>query len=937
MNRRLPALLLAFLLAACASSVPRTQDRLAERIPLDPEVRRGTLPNGVTYYVRTNRKPENRAELRLAINAGSVLESDEQRGLAHFAEHMAFNGTESFEKQELVNYLERIGMRFGPDVNAYTSFDETVYMLQIPTDDPKIVDTAFHILHDWATAVTFAPDEVEKERGVVVEEWRLGRSASGRIRDKQFPVVFHGSKYAERLPIGIKETLENAPVEQLRNFYRHWYRPDLTGVIAVGDFDADRIEALIREQFGGIPAASDPPARTEFQIPDHNETLVSVVTDPEATSIGVRVEYKRPPVRRRTVGDLRQALVDALYHTMMNARLRELGQVENPPYLSAFAASGSLGRTKSTYRLSARVGNGGVERGLSTLLTEARRVETHGFTQTELERARISFLRNIERTYEDREKQESARFASQYVEHFLEGDAVPSIAYTRDVFNELLPGITLAEVNQRAGQWITDTNRVILVSGPEKQEARIPEEKQLLAVFADADRVAVTPWVDRVREEPLVAQEPEAGRIVEENEFAGVGVTRWRLSNGAVVLLKPTDFRNEQVLLRAWSPGGQSLAPDSIHFTASRAADIVAQMGAGRFDTTELGKALTGKAVSVSPFIGELSEGLRGAASPRDLETMFELLYLRMTAARSDDNAFAALTSRLRGQLENQEASPGFLFARKMNEVLTQDHPRRRFLTLADLDAIDVERALAFYRDRFADASDFVFTFVGNFDIATMRPLVEKWVAGLPATRRAESWRNVGVRQPAGVQTVNVEKGIEPRSSVRIVFHGPAKWSLAESHVIASLAAVLRIRLREELREDRGGVYGVGVGAFLSRHPEEEYSFSISFTADPERVQELIKAAFDEIDKIKVEGPSQDHVDRVREMQRRAREVELKQNGFWAYQLEFLATNDLDFNEVLQHDKRIEAITRDSIQAAANRYLDRTRYVLGVLHPEKQP
>ena len=923
-------LTLALLLPYCTTSTPPPRtDPAAALIPLDPDVRRGVLANGLTYYIRVNPKPEHRVELRLVINAGSVLESNEQRGLAHFVEHMAFNGTENFHKQALVNYLERIGMRFGPDVNAYTSFDETVYMLQVPTDDPKIVDTAFRILHDWATAVSFEKDEIEKERGVVIEEWRLGRSAAGRIRDKQFPVTFHGSQYAERLPIGNKETLQKAPAEQIRKFYRDWYRPELTGVIAVGDFDPDRIERLIREQFSGIASRRRPPARKEFAIPDHKETLTSVVTDPEATSISVEVDYKRPPVRRETVGDLRHSLIDSLYHNLMNDRLRELSRAADPPYQMAFAGSGPLGRTKSAYRLFARVSNGGVERGLATLLTEARRVEKHGFAETELARAKTLFLRGIDRAFEDREKQESARFASQYVQHFLERDAAASIAYIHEQYHKLIPGIGLAEVNARADQWITDANRVILVSGPDKKEARIPDEQQLLAVFNDAERLEVMPWVDRVRNEPLVAQEPAPGKVVDETPFAEVGVTRWKLSNGAIVLLKPTDFKNDEILIRGSSYGGESLAPDSMHLTAARAADIVAQMGAGKFDTTELGKALTGKVAFVGPYINELTEGVRGSASPRDLETAFQLLYLRFTGPHRDEKAFAAYLSTMRGQLENQEASPGYWFARRMNEVLTQNHPRRRFLTLEEMKQIDLEQALAFYQQRFADASDFIFTIVGNFEPAAIRPLVEKWIGGLPSTNRVETWRDVGVDEPAGVQKVKVEKGIEPRSSVRIVFHGDARWSLGEAHQIASLADILRIRLRE----DRGGVYGVGVGGGISRYPDEEYTMNISFSADPQRVDELVSAIFAEIAKLKSDGPADDYVNRVHETQRRQRQTALKQNAFWAFQLEYLASNGLDFGEVLRHDQRISAVTRDSMREAARKYLDESRYVVGVLDP----
>lgn len=903
-------------------------------VPLDPDVRRGVLPNGLIYYIRANHKPEKRAELRLAVNAGSILESDEQRGLAHFVEHMAFNGTKNFPKQELVNYLERIGMRFGPDINAYTSFDETVYMLELPTDDPKIVDTGFNILRDWAGAVTFDDAAIQKERGVITEEWRLGRGAGQRIRDKQFPVIFHGSKYAERLPIGEKDIIQNAPADRIRQFYRDWYRPDLMAIVAVGDFDPAAVEKLIRDRFGSLPKKSGP-ARVEFPVPDHTETLTSIVTDKEATGINVAVEFKRPPVKEETVGELRQSLVDGLYHLMMNQRLAELGREANPPYQMAYAGSGPLGRTKSAYRLFASVNDGGVERALTTLLTEATRVDKYGFAQTELDRAKTLYLRSIDRAYDERDKQESSRFASEYVDNFLEHDAVPGISYERDFFHQVVPGITLAEVNARANQWITDQDRVILVSGPEKPEAKIPDEQQVLAVFNAADKIAVTPWVDRVLNEPLVAQEPQPGKVVDEKKFADVGITQWKLSNGTVVYLKPTDFKNDEVLIHAYRNGGRSLAPDSMLWSAQLSAGMVSRMGAGKFDVTELGKALTGKVASASPYVADLFEGVQGSASPRDLETAFQLLYLRFTAPRRDEKAFESAMTNLRGQLEHQEASPQYWFAKKWTEVTTQNNPRRRLLTAAELKNVDLDQALSFYRDRFADATGFVFTIVGNFDPAAIRPMVEKYIGGLPAAGKSETFRNEHIETPDGVQKVKVEKGIEPRSTVRIMFHGKAKWSPDEDARLDTLADLLRIRLREELREDKGGVYGVSVGATTTKYPEEKYSFSISFATDPKRVDELVAAVFKEIDAVKANGPDDDHVNRVREQQKRSREVELKQNGYWANEIDYLTRYGLDFGEVKREGERIDAITRDSIRDTARKYLDEKQYVLGVLDPEK--
>ncbi|MDH3524585.1 MAG: insulinase family protein [Acidobacteriota bacterium] len=902
-------------------------------IPLDPAVTVGRLANGLTYYVRANGKPENRASLRLAVDVGSLVEDDDQLGLAHFVEHMAFNGTERFAKQELVSYLERIGMRFGADVNAYTSFDETVYMLEVPTDDEETLATGLDILAEWAHRVSFEDEEIELERGVVVEEWRLGRGARARIADAQLPVLFHGSRYAERKTIGEKEVLEQAPPEALRRFYRDWYRPDLMAVVAVGDFDEAGVIATIERLFGELRGPDEPRPRIEYEIPGHRETLTSIVTDPEATAIDVMVGYKRPAEKVDDVAALRRRLIDAMYDDMMIARLGELSLRPDPPYQGAYAASGPLGRTRSVYQLAARVRDGGVLRGLETLLAEARRVETWGFTASELERTKTGILRGIERAWEERDKGESNRYAGGYVRHFLADDPEPGIDYLRDLYADLVPGVALAEVNARAQQWLTDEDRVILVSGPDKEEAGIPSAEDLLATFDRVAGLGVTPWVDRTRDEPLVASPPPPGAVVSEEEISAVGALRWRLSNGVTMVLKPTDFKNDEVLLAGYSPGGHSLVPEEDYITAIQAASVVAEMGLGDFDQIELGKKLTGKVVGVGASIGEISEEVDGAASPRDLETLFQLLYLEFTGARRDEEAFQSYLATTRGALENQEASPGFWFEREWNQATFGGHPRRRLLTLEAMDELDLDRALAIYRERFADASEWIFTLVGSFDPEAVRPLVEAWVAALPATGRAETWRDVDAWARPTVSRFEVRRGIEPRASVRLVFHGFTEWSPLAGHLASSMAEALRIRLREVMREDLGGVYGVRVYSSISRYPRGRYNSGLSFGCDPERTDELLATALAEIEKLKDEGPSQDTVDRVREIQRRGRETALERNGFWLSQLEFHEVNGLPLTDILDYETLVEAVTVDSIRDAARLYFDSSRYVQGVLRP----
>ncbi len=903
-------------------------------VPPTPAVRTGRFDNGLTYYVRQHRKPEQRAELRLVVDAGSILEDDDQRGLAHFVEHMAFNGTERFEKQEIVDYLESIGLAFGPDLNAYTSFDETVYMLKIPTDDEQIVGTAFEILEDWAHAVTFDGEEIDKERGVVVEEWRLDRGAGARLRDRQLPVIFKDSHYAERMTIGDKETLETAPHDVLRRFYRDWYRPDLMAVVAVGDFDAAAIEAKIEEHFAHIPAAEAARERASYPVPGHAETLFSIETDPELSGTSVAVHYKHPVGSQGSYGDYRRSLVESLYHGMLNSRLGELSQEAEPPFLFAFSSMSPFVRTASVFSQQARVRENEVLPGLQALLTEVERVDRHGFTATELERAKSNILRSYEQLNRERDKLRSGNLADELVRAYLEGEPIPGIEVELEMVKRFLPEIGLEEVNRQARDWITRDNRVIVVSGPEKEEAPLPEEGELLAVFDAVEAAAPEPFVDRVLDQPLLAAVPEPGEIVEQSEIAELGVTEWRLSNGIRVVLKPTDFQNDQVAVSGFSPGGHSLVADGKHSSAVFATTILGESGLGEFSQIELGKALAGKVAGAQAFIDELEEGVSAFASPQDLETMFQLLYLRFTAPRLESQAFQSLMSKMKILLANRLSRPGAVFGDRLSEALSQNHPRRRPLSAEVLDEIDPEAALEIYRRRFADASDFTFIVVGNFSPEEIAPLVETYLGSLPAAGRQETWRDIGVRRPEEVVKVEVEKGLEPKAQVQLLFSGEAEWSRENQHQMSTLARVLRIRLREILREDLGATYGTSVSGGIAWRPIERYSFSISFGCDPEEVDSLVEEVFAEIERLKTEGIEPSYVDKVEEIQRRGRETSLKENGFWLGGLKTYTSRGLDPRLILAFDELLESATPETVQQTARLYLNPERYVLGILKPE---
>lgn len=904
-----------------------------QALPIDANVRTGTLANGLHYYIRQNGKPEQRAELRLAVNAGSILENDDQQGLAHFVEHISFNGTEHFQKSELVDYLESIGMRFGPDLNAYTSFDETVYMLQVPTDSLDELKTAFQILEDWSHLLSFADDEIDKERGVIVEEWRLGRGADQRMRDRQFPVILKDSRYAERLPIGKKETLETFSHDKLRQFYKDWYRPDLMAVIAVGDFAPDQIEGMIKEHFSRLTNPPGQRERKSFPVPNHKETLFAIATDKEATRNSVTVYYMQPVQPENTVGEYRDQLVGSLYNAMFNDRLNELAKQPDPPFLYAYSGQGQFVRTKEVYLLSAGVADNGIERGLETMVREAKRVHDFGFTAPELERQKKALLRQVEQSFNERDKTNSRNLAREYVSNFLNGEPIPGIEYEYEITQKLLPTITLANVNKLADEWITPDNRVVTVNAPEKEGASVPDEQSLAKILDVVSKEKMTPYTEEVSQEPLLATQPTAGTVVSETKHAEEGVTEWNLSNGVKVILKPTDFKNDEVRFTAFSPGGSSLVPDRDYIAAETAPEILYESGAGNFDRISLDKKLSGQVVDVRPWIENLQEGLSGSASPADLETMFQLIYLQFMAPRTDENAFAAYKAQLDAYVANRSARPEAAFQDTLQVLLANHHFRSRPWSAALLNEMDLAKSYQVFKDRFADASDFTFIFVGNLNPETFKPLVEQYLGSLPSLKRNESWRDLKMDPPAGVIKKEIFKGEEAKSSTMITFTGKFDWNRQNRYDILSLVDLMRIKLREVLREDMGGTYGVGVWAVTEQFPASAYKINITFGSDPSRVEELVAAVMAQVADLKKQPADEKYLVKIKETQRRERETSLKQNGYWVSLLKFYYSNGFDVTEVNSFNKLVENLDGTDLQKAARRYLDTRNYVQVILYP----
>jgi len=918
---------------APAVSTAETQNNL---LPLDSAITKKTMKNGLTYYIRTNAKPEKRAELRLVVNAGSVLEDDDQQGLAHFVEHMSFNGSKHFQKNELINYLESIGMRFGPNLNAYTSFDETVYMLQVPTDNDTTLEKAFQILQDWAQYLSFDDTEIDKERGVIREEWRLDRGADARMRDKQFPVLFKNSRYATRLPIGQVAVIDSFKYETLKRFYRNWYRPNLMAVVAVGDFDKDKMEALIQKYFSPLANLKSAPERQIFPVPDTPGTLFSIETDPEATSTSVEMYYKLKKTEQKTERDFRQSLVEALFNSLFNKRLDELTRKAEPPFLQGYSAKGRFIRTRDFYVLGAMVEENGVEKGMTALLTEAKRIRQFGFTRSELERNKTEMQRGIEQAFREKDKTKSANLVSEYIRNFLVDEPVPGIEKERALYQKFLPTIQLQEVNRLGVEWMTDSNCVILVSAPDKEGVRTPTESHLLALKDSVEKVPLIAYDDIVSDEPLLAAPPTKGKIVSESNNEKLGMTELKLSNNVRVVLKPTTFRNDEVLVAAISPGGNSLVSDSDYVSALTAIPVIRQGSLAKFSRVELNKKLAGKIVSVNPSIGETYESISASASPQDIETMFQMLYLYFTDVRQDSAAYLAYRAMLKTNLENRNLDPGSAFMDTINVTQHQHHFRARPWSLNMMQEMDLNKSLKVYRERFADAGDFTFVIIGNFEIETMKPLLETYLASLPALNRNESWKDVGIRSPKGIVRREVQKGIENKGAVHIAMTGPFKWSLENRFDAQAVSGYLNIKLREAVREEKSGTYGISVQTSISHYPIPEYEIVIDFGCDPARVEELTTTIFQQIDSLKNVGPADSYVAKLKEMYTRDYEVNIKENKFWLSNLQFCAFHKENPEMVLTYPKLVENLTRQSLQKAAKAYLDTTNYVKVVLLPEKK-
>jgi zinc protease len=919
-----------------AAAPPATAVDLSSEIPLDKAVTTGTLPNGLRYYVRRNGRPEKRVMLQLAVKAGSVDETDKQLGLAHFLEHMGFNGTTHFKPGELIATFESTGARLGPHVNAQTGFDDTIYMFQLPTDKEGIVEKGMQALADFAGGMTLDPKEIDKERGVVIEEWRGGLGAGSRLRDQQIPVLFANSKYAERLPIGKPEILKSFPPSELRDFYTKWYRPDRMAVVAVGDMDPAALEALIKKQFGPLVKPDTPPPPRDYPMPLKSEVLVKMATDPEATQSSVSIVRKRPRESQDKVGDYKRSLIHSLAYEMINERFDEIARKAEAPFLSAGAYGGALTPTTSTFTLAASVQEGKIERGLTALEVEANRVEQHGFGAGELDRARKWMVASYDRAYAERDKTESNSYVQEYVNHFLQGEPSPGIEFEHRLVQQLVPSITAAEVVAAAKSMFADTSRVILAVSPQKPGVTVPTESQLTAAIASADSVAVTPWADTASTAVLLERAPDPGTIVDRREIPELGVTVVKLSNGVEAWLKPTDFKNDQVLFALSASGGSSLASPEKYIEAQLATGQVELSGAGGHRAVDLPKLTAGKIASASPFIALSSHGIQGSSTPANVETALQLLHIKFTAPGDDPEAFALIKRQLEAAVMNRLSSPSAVFGDKLGQVLTMGHYTSKPLTVERIASLERAAMVSFYRERFANAADFTFFMVGAFNVNDALPLVAQYVGSLPSTKVSTSrFRDLGITFPPKSEKARVEKGREPKSQAVVSYFADPPIEEHEQTRVEAATEVLEIALRDILREELGETYSVSVGLSQSAPQRGGGHIDISFSASPDNVDKMVERVQKEVLRLQADGPSADLTTRAKETARRNYETAVKQNNYWLGRLQSAKLLGRDPMLILSRLQRIDAVTPAILHETFKKYFPADRFTVVTLVPEK--
>ena len=892
-------------------------------LPVDKNVRIGQLDNGLTYYIRHNKLPENRAEFYIAQKVGSILEEPQQRGLAHFLEHMAFNGTKNFPGDDkglgVIPWCETVGIKFGTNLNAYTSIDETVYNISnAPIDRTGVLDSCLLILHDWSNYILLKDDEIDKERGVIREEWRSRKSGMLRVYTDLLPTIYQGDKYADCMPIGSIDVINNFPYKDIRDYYHKWYRPDLQGIVIVGDIDVDTVEAKLKAVFADVQKPVNPAERTYYPVTDNKEPIVAIGTDKEVDDPSIEIYFKQdatPDSEKNNVGYLASQYMTSMISSMLNARLSELVQSANPPFTraSSYYSDFFVAKTKEAFALSASSKADGIETALKTLLQEAERARRFGFTESEYARARANYLQNLESAYNEREKTKHGSYVREYVQNFLNGEPIPGIEAEYAMMNQLAPNIPLQAMNMVMQQLVPDSNQVVIIAGPAKEGLKYPTKEEVINLLKGMKDLDLQAYVDKVSDEPLMKEAPKGGKIISEKEGDIYGSTKLVLSNGVTVYVKKTDFKADEIRMKGTSLGGKSIFPDKDALNFAVMDNVIAVGGLGNFSQVDLTKVLAGKKVSVNAGLGATTENVFGTCSPKDFETMMQLTYLTFTAPRKDAEAFESFKNRMKAQLESAQANPLSSINDSLQKAMYNNHPRVVMMKPEMVDQIDYDRILEMYNDRFKDASDFTFYFVGNIDLETAKPLIAEYLGALPAINRKETFKDTKMSIRKGVYKNEYAKEQQtPTATIVFLYSGKAPYTLKNDILLSFATQVLDMVYTEEVREKEGGTYGVNCFGDLQKYPKEQLLLQIVFQTDPAKKDKLAGIVVDELKKLAAEGPSDVHLQKVKEYMLKKYADNQKENGYWMNNLNDYFYYGMDMTE--GYTDIVNSITAKDIQ-----------------------
>ncbi|MDR6943752.1 M16 family metallopeptidase [Mucilaginibacter pocheonensis] len=904
------------------------------RLPLDKEVRTGKLTNGFTYYIRHNEEPKHRVVMYLVNKVGSVLEENDQRGLAHFMEHMNFNGTVHFPHNELVDYLQKSGLGFGADINAYTSFDETVYQLPMPSDKPEILNNGIEIMHDWAQGALLDSTELEKERGVVLEEKRLGKGAGERLQRQYFPILLNNSQYAVRVPIGIDSVLNNFKRNQILSFYKDWYRPNLQAIIIVGDINVDSLVNVVKAKFADLKNPQNGKIRKHFNVPLTGKNQFIALTDPEMQQTTIEVMIKHRAVGIKTFGEYKVAIIKNLFNQMLATRFTELSRRPDAPFLSIQVNINDFMGDLDMFDATLVAKDGVYEQGFKAMWQAIEQVKKLGFTATELDRAKNSYMSGIQQMAAEKGKTASDSYVGEYQQLFLKGTASPGITTELKITKADLPSVTLNDVNSMARNYIANVNRDILVLAPEKNKTSLPNETTINNWLNSVERESGSAFHDQATQNALLAHLPVSGRTTSTADLRDLNIKQYTLSNGIKVLIKPTHFKNDQVIFNGFAPGGTFNAPDADYPSASMSSGLVASSGIGQFTPDQLDAYLEGKQFQVGPFIGERTHGISGGSNTHDLESAFQMIYAYFTQPRKDPAIFNRIIDRSKAALVNRENDPKSVFQDTVAAVLGNHNERKAGPTVGKLDRVNLDKAYEFYKANFSDASGFTFTFVGNIDTNQIKPLMEKYLGSLPATHKEATPEELDIHIPEGRIERNVYKGKEPKSTVMLVYSGSFKNNKENIAELQALGECLEIRLLERLREDEGGVYSPSVGVNTTKYPTERFNMIIQFGCAPQNVEKLIASTKDEVAKLRSNGPTQESLDKWKAKDKNDMESDLSDNGFWLSYLTSQLQNHEPLTEMDGYAQIRTSITVEKIKVIANECLSGNNFIRLVLLPE---